>query len=111
VDSGRDRRREREHCQQHQHDRDGHQRPRPHAPSLGIHLGDDREADHAEQRAAQLPQQVEGAAPVLLHRQDRARAVQRGQAECQEHGREDEQRTRLDAHAPAQANVGARVDA
>ena len=84
VDARRDRIGQHER-ERHRHDREPHQRPRPLAPLVGVDLRDDGERDGARRRAGELPQQIERARAILVHRHEGARAVEHRQAEGEQH--------------------------
>ncbi len=107
VDRGCDASRQDEHGG-HRHDGEPHDRPRPPAKLLRVELGGDEEHQNPRREPFDLANEEEHARAVVGDRDERARAVQHGEAESAEYRAHEHHEPRLRAHAPSVSNVGAR---
>ena len=81
--------------EQQRGDRDPHDRPRPRRNCSASNLAASAKATIADADARELTGDVERSCPVALHRDDRARAVQHGQAEGDQHRHDEHEAARL----------------
>ena len=86
---------------QQQHQRQDHEWPRPLLPELGIDFGDDGKESDPDRHSDKLSDEQVGVSVAGLHLHDRAGAVDRRQAESQQHAGQYDQRARLRAHLPS----------
>ena len=93
----------------HRRDREPHDRPRPLAKLLGVELcGDARRRRRPPATPVSCLMRKYALSRVLVHRDERARAVEHREPERGQHGAHEHQPARLRTHAPPFAHVGGR---